>query len=111
MVVAIVRLLLQNYDLAIEFPQRVVAEIEDDMITYGYLLPNWVPLLTRHMCGPNDASATWWQPTTKALDNYRPYALTCFAEHAHENHGADKGNRGHGRRSKKDGVGGHIAKL
>jgi hypothetical protein len=34
----------------INFPDHIKDEIFRDMMQYGYLLPNWVPLLTRYIC-------------------------------------------------------------
>lgn len=51
-------------------------EIEHDMIKYGYLLPNWIPILTRFIC-PQEATA--WKKTTESLDTYQPYKKDCFA--------------------------------
>jgi hypothetical protein len=40
----------KEFDLYETHSHKVAMEIEDDMIQYGYLLPNWIPLLTRHIC-------------------------------------------------------------
>jgi hypothetical protein len=76
----------KEFDLNTRFPHKVALEIEADMMTYGYLLPNWVPLLTRHLCV---STASQWQPQTVAMDTYRPYDAQCFAKH---NVNAAKGN-------------------
>jgi len=68
----------KEFDLNARFPRKVALEIEADMMTYGYLLPNWVPLLTRHLCVP---TASQWQPQSVAMDIYRPYDAQCFAKH------------------------------
>jgi len=54
----------------------IADEIEQDMIKYGYLLPNWIPLLTRFIC-PQEA--TTWSSTSVSLDLYQPYKKDCFA--------------------------------
>jgi len=46
-----------------------------DMIEYGYLLPNWVPLLSRFVCK---------DVTRATLDSFQPYAAACFAKGAHD---------------------------
>lgn len=68
----------KEYDLRPLLGRKIAAEIEIDMINYGYLLPNWVPLLTRHMCL---SAAAAWQPQSDAMDAYRPFARDCLGKH------------------------------
>lgn len=65
------------YNIYEKFDPRIAYEIESDMIEYGYLLPNWVPLVTRHMCF---SAATNWQDTTTAINTYEPYKASCFGK-------------------------------
>jgi hypothetical protein len=66
--------------LNIPFPQLPPdrrREVLEDMETYGFLLPNWVPLLTRHMCRQHyKASAS---PHNQLYDYY-PYDANCFGK-------------------------------
>ena len=73
-------LLFTHRMLNIPFPQlppNKRREMIEDMITYGYLLPNWIPLLTRHMCRqhytPNNG------PHHQFYE-YFPYNISCFGD-------------------------------
>ena len=47
------------------------------MIQYGYLLPKWIPLMTRYMC----YSATGFETHGNFMDvsnNFNPYSAKCF---------------------------------
>lgn len=66
-----------EYDVHKRHSHKIALEIEADMLDYGYLLPNWVPLLTRHACV---STASDWQPQSSALSKYRPYDPECFAK-------------------------------
>lgn len=46
-------------------------QILHDMVEYGFLLPNWIPLLTRFVCS---------SVTRSSLDSFRPYSTDCFAK-------------------------------
>ncbi|CAE7769855.1 unnamed protein product, partial [Symbiodinium microadriaticum] len=64
--------------LNIPFPQLPPSKREEvlqDMIAYGYLLPNWIPLLTRHMCRQHYVSS---QSRHHQLYEYYPYNISCF---------------------------------
>ena len=67
----------------IDFPEKLAAEIFEDMMTYGYLLPNWVPLLTRYMC--RKAGATQNDPM-KTMQEYRPFDKDCFGKKGGHKH-------------------------
>jgi hypothetical protein len=59
-------------------PLSIRGEVVRDMIAYGYLLPNWIPLFTHHMC------ASLHNPTGRdgnfQLHSYQPYKKTCFGK-------------------------------
>ena len=59
----------------IDFPVLLAEEIFNDMATYGYLLPNWIPLLTRYMC--RKAGATY-DDTMKSMENYKVHFFKIF---------------------------------
>ena len=61
-------------------------EIFDDMMTYGYLLPNWVPLLTRYMC--RKAGTTQNDPM-KTMEEYKPFDKECFGRKGGHKHSLD----------------------
>jgi len=65
-------------------PPHIRTPLLHDMFQYGYLLPNWIPLLTRFICKsvstPND--------NVKSMHAYHPYAEDCFGTGVHE-HGPD----------------------
>jgi len=46
-------------------------EIIEDMKKYGYILPNFIPLFTRHICHN--------VYHINNISHYRPYRHTCFA--------------------------------
>ena len=48
-----------------------------DMMEYGFLLPNWVPLLSRFVCK---------DVTRASLESYQPYAAGCFGKGTHDHH-------------------------
>lgn len=68
----------KGYNIFEKFPRRVALEIEEDMLEYGYILPNFVPVLTRHICVQ---SAVQWTDTASALDTFQPYKAECFGKH------------------------------
>ena len=70
----------KQYDLYEVYTEKVAKEIEHDMIQYGFLLPNFVPVLTRHLCLK---TASKWQTQTEAMGEYAPYANDCFNKHPH----------------------------
>ena len=61
-----------------QFPERIKDEIIADMIKYGYLLPYWIPLLTRHQCKFAGAPQSL---NGKQLVEYRPFDPSCFPKH------------------------------
>jgi hypothetical protein len=52
-------------------------ELIDDMLEYGYLLPYFVPLLTRYIC-PKMTANNYVSNFESEINNYRPYQNTCF---------------------------------
>jgi hypothetical protein len=56
-----------------QIPLSIRAEVIDDMIAYGYLVPNWVPLFTRHMCAFSHDEP---DPSGResGLHSYHPYS-------------------------------------
>mmetsp|Transcript_26359 Transcript_26359/g.39095 ORF Transcript_26359/g.39095 Transcript_26359/m.39095 type:complete len:388 (+) Transcript_26359:65-1228(+) len=51
-----------------------------DMITYGYLLPGWIPLVTRFMCRDSINSTHIKRDGVRTMHNYHPYDLLCFGK-------------------------------
>eukprot|EP01038_Epipyxis_sp_PR26KG_P012669 gene12669-16985_t len=49
--------------------------IISDMIEFGYLLPSWIPLLTRYLCYDRKMLK---ETTVNALGMYKPYDPSCF---------------------------------
>eukprot|EP01041_Mallomonas_annulata_P012361 gene12361-26006_t len=45
----------------------------EDMISYGYFLPHWIPVISRFSCLPNN-----WLSTLHAWGEYSPYSEKCF---------------------------------
>jgi len=68
----------KEYNIFDKFPRKVALDIEEDMLEYGYLLPNWVPILTRHIC---IQPAVQWTDTFSAFDTFAPYKSECFGKH------------------------------
>lgn len=78
---------------SINFPSALLENIQKDMMTYGnvclcylihprlsifnagYLLPNWIPLFSEHMCFPE---TNLYPSTTESLKQYRPYGHDCL---------------------------------
>lgn len=54
----------------INYPTSMFNLIFDDMIKYGYLLPNWIPLSTRFMCLDD---LNYSNSTVNSLLSYKPY--------------------------------------
>jgi len=52
-------------------------ELIEDMLEYGYLLPYFVPLLTRYIC-PKMTTNNYASNFQSEINNYRPYQSTCF---------------------------------
>jgi hypothetical protein len=48
-------------------------ELFADMMKFGYLLPNWIPLSTRFACRDAD-----YKPSLAMMNKYTPYAAHCF---------------------------------
>lgn len=57
--------------------QAIAKEIVDDMLTFGYLLPDWIPLTTRHLC--MSTATDMFVPLEGAYSKYQPYGRSCFA--------------------------------
>lgn len=80
----------KDYNIRKTFSLKIADEIEQDMIKYGFLLPNWIPLVTRFIC-PQEA--TDWKSTSVSLDSYQPYKDECFAKFgAYDKHSFKKQN-------------------
>lgn len=52
-------------------------ELIEDMLDYGYLLPYFVPLLTRYIC-PKMTANNYVSNFQSEINNYRPYQSICF---------------------------------
>jgi hypothetical protein len=60
----------------IDFPEEFREGMYADMIQYGYLLPSWVPLLSRYQC--RKAGAAGWESAMTSVHGYRPFDKDCF---------------------------------
>lgn len=60
-----------------DYPSPIYPFFIEDMIKYGYLLPNWTPLLSRVMCLD---SLPQTNSTLSALREYKPYQNNCIAK-------------------------------
>lgn len=63
----------RDFDLMQRLPFRIAREIADDMLKYGFLLPNMIPLFTRHVCPEFRASGT---SSMSGMIKYSPFK--CF---------------------------------
>ena len=70
----------------IDLPPALKEEIFKDMMQYGFLLPHWVPLLTRYMCRRAGADGG---PTMAAIHKYHPYDSNCFGKGGDHPHSFD----------------------
>lgn len=68
----------------LDFPLNVRKLIFDDMSTYGYLLPHWIPLLSRFQCRKSGADGS--ASTTIALHRYHPYHGDCISKWSNSQH-------------------------
>lgn len=59
-------------------PRSIKFEVIEDMIKYGYILPNWIPLLTRHICTLPYLSSD--RDGSGMLFSYHPYNISCFSK-------------------------------
>lgn len=57
-----------------DYPPHLLPIVFEDMMKYGYLLPNWIPLLSRVMC-LEDVSVR--NSSLAAIQQYQPYARDC----------------------------------
>lgn len=60
-------------DMRLPADRAVSESLLHDMGEYGFLLPNWVPLMTRFVCK---------SATRSTLGTFHPYASDCFAKHS-----------------------------
>jgi hypothetical protein len=61
------------------FPSYIKrAELIEDMLAYGYLLPYFTPLMTRFYCLHKPLE--FWSSTTQEFHAYQPYSLDCYNE-------------------------------
>jgi hypothetical protein len=63
----------RDFDLMKRLPLRIAREIADDMLKYGFILPNMIPLFTRHVCPELRAS---WSSSLGEMVKYSPFK--CF---------------------------------
>ena len=73
--------------MELKFDEDVRKGIIEDMLTYGYTLPSFVPLFTRFACRTTQ---------TYELDNYQPYEKSCFASKLHHMHNVNNNNNNEG---------------
>lgn len=57
-----------------DVPEKIRRPLVRDMVQYGYLLPNWIPLLSRFACWEISS----WANTATAMEKYAPYVSKCF---------------------------------
>lgn len=81
----------KNFDV----PKEIRRLYIKDMIEYGYLLPNWIALISRFACTKNTVGGS---DTITSLSKYTPYASDCFvatkvSEEEHGEHGGGEGGR------------------
>lgn len=66
------------FDIYKKFPKAIASEVESDMQRFGYVLPEWVPLATRHICSqtlfPADSNSSWLE----RIGHFRPYTWSCL---------------------------------
>lgn len=60
-------------------PVRLKHDLVQDMMTYGFLLPSFVPIFSRLACD-NEDIYRWGVTTTQAMESYRPFSSSCFAK-------------------------------
>lgn len=71
-----------KYNLRSITSPDVASDIETDMIRYGFLLPEWIPLTSRHICSKTLTylgTATAGSLLSK-LANYRPWDWNCIIQ-------------------------------
>ena len=61
----------------INIPPAIINDVFQEMMKYGYLLPNFVPLLTRFMC---KKAGTSTHETLATMHKYKPYSKECFGK-------------------------------
>ena len=71
---------------SLDFPEQLKADIFEDMMTYGFLLPNWVPVLTRYMCRKAGVSQ---KSAMQTMDAYEPFRTDCFGRGGKHRHSLD----------------------
>jgi hypothetical protein len=78
-------LFVHRLPLLQSFPKSIRGEVIADMIAYGYLVPNWIPLFTRHMCVTPHLQGDAKDPIGRVsgLHSYLPYNQTCFGKGYH----------------------------
>lgn len=59
---------------SVDFPDKFKEQIFDDMMTYGFLLPGWFPLMSQYMCLPESNKQ---ESTVDLLKSYQPYSPHC----------------------------------
>lgn len=60
-------------------PIKAKDAVFEDLMKYGYLLPNFIPLLSRTMC--LGGSLTKTNSTLSALQQYKPYHDDCIEKY------------------------------
>jgi hypothetical protein len=86
-------------EVKINFPEAIRDDIFNDMMQYGYLLPNWIPLYTKYAC--RKAGATGSDTTLNSMAKYQPYDSKCFGAGPHHHKRLDSDASG-GDKEKKD---------
>jgi hypothetical protein len=63
----------KDFDVLRRLPQRIGRELIEDMLKYGFLLPNLIPVFTRHVCPEFRA---YFGNTLSGMIKYSPFK--CF---------------------------------
>jgi hypothetical protein len=68
----------------LDYAEEMRSLIFDDMILYGYILPNWIPLLSRFQC--RKAGADRISSSLSAVERYHPYHKECMEKWSNVRH-------------------------
>lgn len=74
----------QDGTIIYDFVEPFKHVLEEDMLTYGYLLPTWTPLLSRLQC--RKAGAHTRKPTMQSMESYHPFHTECVSKWEHFKH-------------------------
>lgn len=75
---------VKPFTMSMLFSPKIVTEIENDMLRFGYLLPDWIPLLTRHMCMSYGNKIASWPDLMKETNSIQPFRMACVGKNETE---------------------------